>query len=533
MKFILFLLFGTISTSAISQSSVDFFNTADQFMNRHCADGLVDYNTARNDSTLPLLIEHLASNEIPKGKEKAYLINAYNLFVINKVSELYPIDSPIDYSEFFIGKTIVLNGEKTSLDHLENKVLRKNYTDPRMHFVLVCGALGCPPIQNFAYRSSSLNDQLEEQTTIALNNPEFVHQDTQAKTIYISEIFDWYQADFGKNKREVVDYINRFRTSPFDTSFAVKYHPYSWKLNDNIPQNLSSVSLAITPDVLIIPSLQLFTAGTLLRKGQSDFTLFNTLYTETRQNWLGTDYSGYRTTFMTHLFQYSLGITKNKRLNLGIDVSFRSSGTSTDSTISGLSPAFSYKNTGSSRVGITSVGFRVKVQPFKNVSDFSIQSTLMAPTIKHPEGLYSDTGQVLYWADWNRVTWWNQLYYTKTFGDFQLFTEMDFLFRFRINETQIGMLDLPASVFLSYFPTNRITIYGMTQHVHRFTNDIDPENPIVTDWVIPMNYTASGLGFKYRVGNNLNLELLYTNFWRGRNSGLGNTFNIGIKYLTK
>ena len=110
---------------------------------------------------------------------------------------------------------------------------------------------------------------------------------------------------------------------------------------------------------------------------------------------------------------------------------------------------------------------------------------------------------------------------------------MDFLFRFKRNESQIGMLDLPASVFLSYFPTKRITFYAMTQHVHRYTNNIDPDNPIVTDWVVPMNYTASGVGFKYQVLSNLNIELLYTNFWRGRNSGLGNTFNLGIKFLTK
>ena len=91
------------------------------------------------------------------------------------------------------------------------------------------------------------------------------------------------------------------------------------------------------------------------------------------------------------------------------------------------------------------------------------------------------------------------------------------------------MLDLPASAFLSYFPTSKITVYAMTQHVHRYTNDIDPVNS--NDWLVPSNYTASGLGFKYQIMKKMNLELLYTNFWRGRNSGLGNTFNLGIKFL--
>jgi hypothetical protein len=534
MKSLLFSLFGIFSLTSWSQSTFDFFELSDQLMSTYCTDGRVNYKAVKKDSLLPILIDHIAKDEIPSNDEKAYLINVYNLFVIHKVAEQYPINSPMDDSDFFTGKTFVLNGEKISLDYLENTLLRKKYADPRMHFALVCGAEGCPPIQNFSYKTNLLDQQLNAQTKTAVNNSEFVYQRDVDKTVYISEIFDWYQADFGKNKRAVIEYINGFREQPFNTSFTVSYYPYSWKLNELNPDAVTRVvPQDEINDVVITPSLQLYTAGSLLAQGRSDFTLFNTLYTETKQNWLGADITGYRATFMTHLFQYTLGITKSKRINLGFDISFRSSGYSVDSTISGLSPAFSYKNSGSSRVGITSAGVRLKVQPFKNVADFSIQSTLIAPTIKHPEGLYSDTGRVFYWADWNRITWWNQIYYTKTFGNFQLFTEIDFLFRFRVHESQIGMLELPTNLFLSYFPTKKITIYAMTQHVHRFTNDIDPENPVITDWVIPMNYTASGLGFKYQIGSSINIELLYTNFWRGRNSGLGNTFNIGVKYLTK
>ena len=33
---------------------------------------------------------------------------------------------------------------------MENKKLRGIYNDPRFHFVLVCGAVSCPPIINLA-----------------------------------------------------------------------------------------------------------------------------------------------------------------------------------------------------------------------------------------------------------------------------------------------------------------------------------------------------------------------------------------------
>lgn len=539
MKYFSTLLFACILFTGFSQSDFDFFNAADEFFSTHCSDGKVDYTAAKSDPNLPKMIEYIGSNPSPAGFEKSYLINVYNLFVISKVANNYPIGSPMDDSGFFTDKSFSLNGEKTSLDHLENGILRKEHADPRLHFALVCGAVGCPPITNFAYRQNVLDKQLDQQTSLSLNNDKFVYSVDDDKSIYLSEIFSWYEEDFGKNKKEVVAYINGFRTEKFDDSYRVQYYPYNWTLNDAAltSANTTGQDELFTPPADGSTNLQLFTAGSLLGKGKADITLFNTLYTQHYGEWMGSRFGGNRETFVTHLFQYTLGVTKNKRLNLGVDLNFRYSGRSSDSTVSGLAPAFSFTNTDSSRVGLTSVGLRVKVQPFKNVADFSIQSTFLIPTIEDPEGRAANPGQGitgLYWADWNRYTWWNQIFYSKTWGDFQLFTEMDLWFRFRRNETQIGMLDVPLSAFLSYFPTKKITVYAMTQHVHRFTNNIEPNNPIVNDPVgVSMNYTASGVGFKYQFLPNLNLELLYTNFWRGRNTGLGNTFNLGIKFLTK
>lgn len=534
MKYFASLLFVCALSMGFSQTDFDFFTSADNFFKTHCSNGRVNYEVAKSDANLPKLIEYIKANPSPSGQEKAYLINVYNLFVISNIVNTYPMGSPMDDSGFFTDKSFNLNGANISLDHLENGILRKEHADPRLHFALVCGAVGCPPITDFAYRQELLETQLDQQTKLSLNNDAFVYAVSGDKTIYLSEIFSWYADDFGKNKSELMAYINGFRTEPFDESYKVEYYSYDWTLNDvNAPKTDEPIDATVLLDNGVT-NLQTFTAGSLLGKGQADITLFNTMYTENKQIWKGQRFSGYRTTFMTHLLQVTYGITKNKRFNIGFDLTFRSSGTSSDSTISGLAPAFAYKNAPDSRVGITSAGLRVKVQPFKHVADFSIQSTFSIPTIKHPEGLYTaNSADNLFWADWNRYTWWNQIFYTKTWGKFQLFTELDLLFRFKRNETQIGMVDLPASVFLSYFPTKRITLYAMTQHVHRYTNDIDPDNPIITDWLIPMNYTASGLGFKYQVLGNLNIELLYTNFWRGRNSGLGNTFNLGVKFLTK
>jgi hypothetical protein len=538
-------------------------------------DGRVNYEALRkNPAQLDWLVDYIATETIEKTTRKAYLINAYNILVIDQLVD-HPklVDSPMKIAGFFENKSGMVEGKKISLNTLENEMIRPVYNDPRVHFVLVCGGLGCPSIASYAYRPEKLDLQMDHQTKLAFNNGEFVYADAAKKSVFLSQIFEWYQSDFGANTKEVVTYINRYKTEPFNTDYKVKYYPYDWTINsasfEIIPVEIEApelphkdlvyssngekkndeeiedlvepavVNQPIVPTVEEIPvpeiNLQTFTAGSLLGKGKFDFTLFNTLYTENHNVWQGQEYSGYRATFVTHLAQVTYGISKSKRINVGLDINFKNSGRSNvDSTYGGISNAFAYANNDSARVGITSIGARIKVQPFKEVPNFSIQSTLFMPTVRHPEGFQDPLGlDNLYWADWDRITWWNQLFMDKTFGDFQVFAELDFLFRFKRYDSQIGMLDMPASVFLSYFPTKKITLYAMTQHVARFTNNINGHDPIVTDWVIPMNYTASGVGFKYQILSNFNVEALYTNFWRGQNSGLGETFNIGVKFLTR
>lgn len=43
------------------------------------------------------------------------------------------------------------------------------------------------------------------------------------------------------------------------------------------------------------------------------------------------------------------------------------------------------------------------------------------------------------------------------------------------------------------------------------------------------NYTALGGGAKYQLTQNLNVEILYSNFVRGNDTGLGQTFNLGFR----
>ena len=515
IKQILTCVLLSLSGLTFTQTQQDFFLKANDFFKTYVEKNKVDYQSIKLNGVLQLdeLVNYIAVQPYEIKSEKAYLINAYNILVIKKIIDHYPVKSPQAIPGFFENKDVIVNHQLYSLNQIENDLLRKTYNDARLHFALVCGAVSCPPITNFAYMPNQLEVQLNQQTKKAVVNPAIVKQDDEEKAIYISEIFKWYETDFGIQKDAIIEFINRYRPTPVPLNYRIKYIPYDWTLND--------VKLDdVTADNLKTIGGQTYTAGSLLGKGQIDLTMFNTLYTQTKSNWQGVNHSGLRETFNTHLVQFTYGISENKRLNLGFDINFKSSGSSQDTTFKGVKAAFTYKNTATSRVGITSFGVRAKWQPFKKVQNFSVQSTLSAPTITSPEG-----NSNLYWADWARITWWNQLFYTKTFKKFQLFAELDALFRLKIFSNQTNALDLPMSLFFSYFPTSKITFYVMSQHVPRLVQ------PSSTDWLIPANYTASGVGFKYQFNTHLNAELLYTNFWRAKNNGLGQTFNLGLKYI--
>ena len=93
---------------------------------------------------------------------------------------------------------------------IENKLLREKFNDPRVHFVLVCGAIGCPPLINYAYRPDTLEKQLDAQTRSAING-NFIKVHSKKKKLEVSEIMKWYRSDFIQNGTTEIDFINTYR----------------------------------------------------------------------------------------------------------------------------------------------------------------------------------------------------------------------------------------------------------------------------------------------------------------------------------
>lgn len=264
-------------------------------------------------------------------------------------------------------------------------------------------------------------------------------------------------------------------------------------------------------------NIQTYTPSKLLKKGQWDIKWFNNLYTETK-DLFGTNGVKQiipRNTFFTSTVDIFSGISNNNNFNIGVLLEFRSN------VIDGRKAFDVFKFDGaanSARSGFTSFAPAIKFNPIKSISNFTVQTAFHIPLIDNEveNDVYLDQkGFILQ----------NRFFYDYSFsnGDWQLFSELNTEFNFGKKEDSFAnnSLRLTPGLFLSYFPSSKFTILALAQH----SQLLDLGNNFSQD------FTALGGGAKYQISQVLNIEALYTNFVRGTSTGLGETFNIGLRAL--
>ena len=146
----------------LNAQTSNFFDEADAFFGTYVSNGKVDYKSIHaNPDLLNSVLDAGAKSVVSTANSKTYQafwINAYNIAVIKGIVDNYPLNSPLDCKGFFDELTYNLGGVSITLNDIENKMLRAKIGDARFHFVLVCGAKGCPPLLSRAYRRLKFGD---------------------------------------------------------------------------------------------------------------------------------------------------------------------------------------------------------------------------------------------------------------------------------------------------------------------------------------------------------------------------------------
>ncbi|MEP4535366.1 MAG: DUF547 domain-containing protein [Cyclobacteriaceae bacterium] len=228
-----FLFLGLLVTHVNAQN---FFQEADDFFVKYASDGRVDYAELKeNPADLNALVTQIAelnlnNKRVTADFMKAFYINAYNILVIKQVVDRYPIYGPLKVDGFFDGISHKVMGKELTLNQLEKETLYTQFPDPRLHFVLVCAAKGCPPIAPFAYTPTGLSKALDDRTRYVLNLEGFIR--VKKKRVELSQIFDWYKTDFERTSDSDIAFINKYRDQKIDLKTSLGYYQYDWSLNE-------------------------------------------------------------------------------------------------------------------------------------------------------------------------------------------------------------------------------------------------------------------------------------------------------------
>ena len=169
----------------------------------------------------------------------AFLSNAYNAYTLRLIVDNYPLKGIKDIGSFFKGPwdqpVVKLFGETLTLNTVEHKILRVDYAEPRLHFVLVCAAKGCPPLRNEAYVGARLEEQLVDQAKQFLAETDKNRVDAAARTVYLSPIFKWYSGDFEKKSGSVLAALKPYwpgKPAAGYENFKIRHTDYDWSLNE-------------------------------------------------------------------------------------------------------------------------------------------------------------------------------------------------------------------------------------------------------------------------------------------------------------
>lgn len=231
--------------------------------------GLVDYeglklsrNLLDNFSEELARLSRDAYSSWNREEQIAFWLNAYNGLTLLTIVNHYPIQPTFFGSLRFPRNSVrqisgvwdrnkfVVMGAPTTLDQIEHEILRKSFSEPRIHVALVCAAMGCPPLRNQPYEGAQLDSQLNDQARRFLGHPMKFRIDRGEKTVYLSKILDWYGEDFveqfsgtsnfkghDRQVQAVLNFVSGYLTDE-DSRFLrkgqyqVRFLTYDWSLNE-------------------------------------------------------------------------------------------------------------------------------------------------------------------------------------------------------------------------------------------------------------------------------------------------------------
>jgi len=206
-------------------------------------DGWVDYaGLAGRVDALDAYIASLEKapfSDLGRDEKLAFLINAYNAFTLRLILDYYPLKSikEIPGAKRWDAKRWHLASKTLSLNEIEHEQIRPKFSEPRVHFALVCAAIGCPKLRNEAYRGDRIEAQLEDQTRYVHSHDRWFRYRSGSRTVSLTQLYNWYGSDFRQVAGSVLEFAARY-SQPLKAALKrgvklqINWLDYDWTLND-------------------------------------------------------------------------------------------------------------------------------------------------------------------------------------------------------------------------------------------------------------------------------------------------------------
>ena len=276
---------------------------------------------------------------------------------------------------------------------------------------------------------------------------------------------------------------------------------------NGIAQKDSSLQTVILPDSIdlqyvVSPSL----SATLIGKGQIEINNFNTLLSQKirrgRINAPGdTTFTNIHSSRLEHILQIQYGFSQEARINAGIDVYASHVRGDKDLDGSVWRVLGNMEGTGSSIHGVSAMGARIRWMPFKNLPEFSVQTSAIF-------GLGDSASKAAFGRERSQILA-QFTFYQRFIERLYLFSSLDVSI-FLKNKAVFNStaFNFPLFLFASYQLTgigpDYPKLYGMASfsYIPKFV-----KIPIKNGWDGEGYESQAGAGFLLQLGPQLGLTL--------------------------
>ncbi|MEL7028882.1 MAG: DUF547 domain-containing protein, partial [Pseudomonadota bacterium] len=111
-------------------------------------------------------LEQIDPGALGEDEAFAYWVNLYNAVTIDVVLDNYPVRSIRNINSGirpgpWRRKLATVKGEDLSLDDIEHEILRKEWSDNRVHYAVNCASIGCPDLAAEPFTGARLDEMLD------------------------------------------------------------------------------------------------------------------------------------------------------------------------------------------------------------------------------------------------------------------------------------------------------------------------------------------------------------------------------------